>query len=332
MKLSCTALLGILAVAGCSVTRSTSGPAGTVRDTLLLDISTTKFWSGVQARAEVATLHDGREVEFQSVPHDASDPAPWFQRAFAWEDEEQDLFRSSVASSLEALDQESLYRLYLDESCIGVSPERVRKRAPFPPSRFYVSPNKRLAIYQPKALGGNFDLAGLLVDLRSRKASPLFCRIRPVVTKWSPDGRFIAYGTHRDSSPTYEDRDPEGKKIEVTRDPYFPTETLSLVDVETGKVMWRARLADRVQDLTWARNSDKIVVLEKSGRVGLWPWELLFALAGHPVPYDTFSMEWFDRSGVSSGSTVVVRGLTYGSGRLRWSPAPVEELSATASR
>jgi hypothetical protein len=323
-------LLAFAVIAGCSVTGGTPAVRGSVRDTLLLDISTAKFLGDKEERPEIASLYDGRELEVRAVPDEGGDDAA-FRRAFQWQDQEEERLRWSVAGSLDALDQDSLYKQYLDPKCGIVPVESVRKRPLPPPARFSVSPSKRFAIYQPEYVS-DFDLAGLLVDLQSRTASAVFCRIQPVVTRWSPDGRFVAYGTHRDSSPRYADRDAEGKQIEVPRDPHFPTETLTLVDAETGKVVWRVPLADAVEDLTWARSSDKLVVLEKPSRWGFWPWEILAASAGHPIPHDTLSLEWFDRSGALSGSAVVARDLRYGRGRLRWTPGVAEEASAAASR
>ncbi|OGQ35611.1 MAG: hypothetical protein A3G39_01855 [Deltaproteobacteria bacterium RIFCSPLOWO2_12_FULL_43_16] len=91
--------------------------------------------------------------------------------------------------------------------------------------------------------------------------------------KWSPDGRYLAISL------------VEGFKI-------TPFE-LVVIDVAAIEVVFRYKNPgdNWIEDIAWIPDSKTLAVICKSERTGLWPWELLAAIAGHPIPHNSFYLE-----------------------------------------
>ena len=74
----------------------------------------------------------------------------------------------------------------------------------------------------------------------------------------------------------------------------------------------RPSMGNRIDDAQWLNNS--IVIISRRSRLGYWPWELLVALAGHPVSYDTFYLECYSLEGKLIRSTNIIKDITDANG------------------
>ncbi|GLI39317.1 hypothetical protein GHYDROH2_28180 [Geobacter hydrogenophilus] len=93
---------------------------------------------------------------------------------------------------------------------------------------------------------------------------------------------------------------------------------ISLVSTSDFKEKKRIKLIKGryVGDLAWRSDSSKLLVLEKTERVGLNPLELLSAFAGHPVPHNSFYLAIFDaiRGEFSEATSPFAEDIEYASG------------------
>lgn len=86
------------------------------------------------------------------------------------------------------------------------------------------------------------------------------------------------------------------------------------------KSVVRAKLGGSrfIDDVAWMKDSKRLLVLQRTERTGLWPWELFAAAAGHPIPHNSLYLARLDLpSGILSESdTPLVRNVTYAFGWL----------------
>jgi hypothetical protein len=92
--------------------------------------------------------------------------------------------------------------------------------------------------------------------------------------------------------------------------------TLVILDILNEKTLLRKNLGGKyIADIAWSPGSSHIGVISFKARLGVLPWELLGALAGHPVNNNTFFLEIYD----IKGNVVVIKELegSYKSGAAR---------------
>ncbi len=110
----------------------------------------------------------------------------------------------------------------------------------------------------------------------------------PVSIAWSSDKKYMAIGHHK---------------------------SLKVVDLKNNKLVLDKKLNSRVDDLKFDRDTYSIFVLSERLRIGFWPRELLMAVSGHPVQYESFYLSMIDFSGNESARAKVGREVKYGQGR-----------------
>ena len=73
-----------------------------------------------------------------------------------------------------------------------------------------------------------------------------------------------------------------------------------------------------IDDLAWQSGSPSLFVLQRTERTGLWPWELLAAVAGHPIPHNSLYLARLDvpTAILSEAQTPLLRNVTYAYGWL----------------
>jgi len=120
----------------------------------------------------------------------------------------------------------------------------------------------------------------------------------------SPDGRYVAFCT---------DRFEKG----IILDHEFSNE-LVILDARTKSEWMRPRLNGRnkIRGICWSPDSGEVAVLSYQEEMGIGPLELLYMMAGHPVPYMTFYLDLYHIRSRSTSHIVLERGCKYGFGRI----------------
>lgn len=118
--------------------------------------------------------------------------------------------------------------------------------------------------------------------------------------KWSPDGKYLAISLL--------------EKFAIT------AFELYVIDVATSEIVFRYKNSNNmwIEDIAWSPNSKALTVLCKSERTGLWPWELIALIAGHPVPYNSFYLEIIDLKNGGVINRAIKKNITYGRARILW--------------
>jgi hypothetical protein len=144
------------------------------------------------------------------------------------------------------------------------------------------------------------SFAGVLIDLTMKQISFPFGidGIRNAV--WSKNGQAVAY--------SIQDEKDSAQSVLVIK------------DIFQNKTVLRKNLNKYPDDITWSPDSSYLAVLTRTARMGLWPWEVLFAVAGHPVYYMTFYLEIYDLTGNLVYESKIISGLKNGGGQIVWHP------------
>lgn len=116
------------------------------------------------------------------------------------------------------------------------------------------------------------------------------------------------------------ERSPDGTQLAVALVKHgdYVAHALAVIDAKSAVPLSQRSLEDRyVTDMTWSPDGLSLAVVSTSERFGLLPWELLAAVAGHPVPYNTI---YVDIIRVRDGDTrsFKLATVTYGTGRILW--------------
>jgi len=130
---------------------------------------------------------------------------------------------------------------------------------------------------------------------------------------WSFNGQFVAYSFQGYNSkymlgdrPQCEIRDRDQA-------------TLVILDIINEKTLLKKNLGGKyIADLAWSPDSSHIGVITFKSRLGVLPWELLLAMAGHPVYYNTFCVEIYDTKGNMVDIKVLEGSYKWGSARIVW--------------
>jgi hypothetical protein len=91
-------------------------------------------------------------------------------------------------------------------------------------------------------------------------------------------------------------------------------------DIAGDRTILRMALEKYPYDVTWSPDSSYIAVLTSTRFLGVWPWELLAAAAGHPYFHITFYLQIYDTAGNKVVDQRVKGGLKNGSGSMVWMP------------
>jgi len=73
-----------------------------------------------------------------------------------------------------------------------------------------------------------------------------------------------------------------------------------------------------VEGIAWSPDSRYLALLTAQEHWGVSPLELLTAVAGHPVPHNSYRIEVYSRSGELVGATPFITGFVATSARLCW--------------
>lgn len=98
-----------------------------------------------------------------------------------------------------------------------------------------------------------------------------------------------------------------------------PTEIV-IVDMYTKKTIVKVKSNDNryVDGLAWSQNSQLVVVLTSSSRLGEGPIDLIGSAFGHPVPYMTYYLDVVGLDGKALASTKLVSDLRASWGEVVW--------------
>lgn len=163
------------------------------------------------------------------------------------------------------------------------------------PSDFIINEKKTHAVYNP-GYSNSF-----LIDLRNMEVSTAFCNDDIDDIVWDKTGQYVAYAS-------------SGSETRSTK---F---ILMVIDVTSSTLKFiKATDTDRtIEDIAWIPSSEYIAILSSTSRWGLWPWELLLAFSGHPVPHDTFYLSIYDIKGNELLTKEIISNVAYGWGTLVW--------------
>lgn len=167
--------------------------------------------------------------------------------------------------------------------------------APKPITFEFVKPNKQFS-YVTYNDGGYSK--GIVLDLNTKQVYFPYCGFGGFEhSEWSKNGNYIAYSMEWSSHSKYD---------------------LIIKDIINHKTYSTIIIGERIDDITWAPDSNKIAVLFKTYRSGYWPFELLGSIFGHPTPYYSFYLKVFNVEGKELFSTEVIEDVKYGEGKLVW--------------
>ena len=146
----------------------------------------------------------------------------------------------------------------------------------------------------------DYSFASALINLTTEQISFPFGidGLRNVV--WSKNGHAVAY--------SLQDEKDRAQSVLVIK------------DILHNKTVLRKKINKYPDDITWSPDSSYLAVLTRTARMGLWPWEILFAVAGHPVYYMTFYVEVYDLSGDLVYESKIISGFKNGGGKIVWYP------------
>jgi hypothetical protein len=168
-------------------------------------------------------------------------------------------------------------------------------------------PNKQLShiIYKHSC--------GVIINLATNRVTFPFGIDDIQQIDWSSNGQLVTY-----SFQGYKSKYMLGNRPEV-EDRDRDHATLVILDIITEKTLLRKNLGVKyIADLAWSPDASHIGVISVKHRLGVWPWELLMAIAGHPVYHNTFWVEIYD----TQGNMVYVKELegsyVWGSARIVW--------------
>jgi hypothetical protein len=129
-----------------------------------------------------------------------------------------------------------------------------------------------------------------LLRSQYRKTIPLY---EYSIIELSPDAKYIAYTSrYNDSSLSI----------------------MSLPDKRLFRVNSRGKRV--ISDILWLGDSHSIALITRSERIGYSPRELLMAIAGHPVPHNTFYLEIYSSDGNLIKEMTILEDIKYGEGVL----------------
>lgn len=142
----------------------------------------------------------------------------------------------------------------------------------------------------------NYSYPGILINLKTGELSYPFGGEELLMPDWSRKGNYIAYCA----------QDSKQKPA------------LSVYGIGDKKTLFQIDLKKYPADIAWSPDQSRIAVLASTRIMGLWPWELLAAAAGHPYFYHTFYLEIYDLQGQRIFQKKITGNFRNGTGRLIW--------------
>jgi hypothetical protein len=192
---------------------------------------------------------------------------------------------------------------------------KLREKSPIQPQKAYpsdfsINDQKSFAVY-------NSGVLSLLINLGNMTISNAFCNKPVNKPVWDKTGQYLAYATSTSSQPdeliaVTNIKDASvlmEKSINKHFDEIFWNQSKrkfekwnqSKREFEETTYNSQDSLPDTdynlVADIAWNPSSEYIAVLTYKSRIGLWPWELLPAAAGHPISHNTFFLSIYDMTG-----------------------------------
>jgi hypothetical protein len=210
------------------------------------------------------------------------------------------------------------------------------------PPNFSINDQKTFAVY-------TYTKPALLIDLGSMTISNAFCNKPVYHPVWDKTGQYLAHVTTTPTSNRYDEMIAVAdiKNASVIMDKRINKhieETLVVRDESSGKMTFKQwnpstrKLEEStntdslsnseridVADIAWNPSSDHIAVLTSKSRIGLWPWELLAAAAGHPISHNTFFLSIYDMTGKELLNQKVVSNVVNGRGSLVWTDEQITD-------
>lgn len=248
-----------------------------------------------------------------------------------------------VFAQFDLPDQDELLRYFtfrydLAPVCNAKESYQLKKRNTFISKRIYpsclsINVQNTFAVYSIYPGG-----PGLLIDLRNMTMSKAFCNRAVDKPVWDKTGQYLAYTTSSSSKPheviiindvknvsvlmvqhinkyvPHTVWNPTTRKSETWNPPVREFED-TVINSENGLPSPDYNL---VADIAWNPSSEYIAVLTYTSRIGLWPWELLPAAAGHPISHDTFYLSIYDLKGTRLSLHKIITNVVNGRGSLVW--------------
>jgi hypothetical protein len=164
-------------------------------------------------------------------------------------------------------------------------------------ANLYFLPNRQFSylIYFIKSSAS----VGVLIDLNTKEISFPFGLDHLKHVTWNKEGKYVAYSIDKtDSSES----------------------VLVIKDISKQKTLLWKNLGKYISDVTWSPESSYVALLTYTSRRSLSPRDLLAAVAGHHIFFNTFYLEVYDLSGNLIYSQKINGEFKFSEGRLVWIP------------
>lgn len=156
-------------------------------------------------------------------------------------------------------------------------------------------------------------LAAVLINLATNRITFPFGIDDLKNVDWNSNGNLVAYSLQGYQAKEMLGGRPQAKIRNQDHG------SLVIQDIINEKNLLRKSLGIKyVECLSWSPDSSYIGLITFKSRLGKWPWELLSALAGHPVYYKNFSVEIYDKEGNLLDLKEIEGSYKFGIARIVW--------------
>lgn len=116
--------------------------------------------------------------------------------------------------------------------------------------------------------------------------------------QWNPYGNIIAY--------TYKEKEDGSHK------------SIAVYDVNGKNILFDKRIGRYIEYFNWDPRSEYLVLLTVESRWSLNPFNIIFAIAGHPESKKQYFLEIYNLKGEQLFNTKILDGVKNGIGRVVW--------------
>jgi hypothetical protein len=164
-------------------------------------------------------------------------------------------------------------------------------------AHLYFLPNRQFSylIYYMKNLASE----GVLIDLNTREIFFPFGLDELKHVIWNKEGQYVAYSIDKTASSE---------------------SVLVIKDISKRRTLLRKNLGKYISDISWSPESSYVALLTHTSRLSLSPRDLLAAVAGHHIFFNTFCIEVYDLSGDLIYNQKINGEFKFSKGRLVWIP------------
>lgn len=155
--------------------------------------------------------------------------------------------------------------------------------------------------------------SSVLINLETKRVTFPFGIDDTQHIDWSSNGQFVAYSFQGYKSKYMLGDRPQFKIRDGDQ------ATLVILDVFSEKALLKKNLGVKyIADIAWSPDYSHIGIISFKSRFGVSPWELLLAVAGHPVYHNSFCVEIYDTKGNMVEIKALEGSYIWGSARIVW--------------